>query len=837
MANLWQRLFHRVTVVSLKLDFVLDRDSDGRHLVRIRKSYDDRTEDVTDVRPLFRYGYQEESPDRRQVNKLSVEDWQTLQSIRSLNPEFAQDGALIFDVLPPVLSYLRQKPNVEEQPASQEVTVSKTPLRPALTVEFDPDGGVDLKPGYRDGNDAEFIPPEQLKTMPDGRWARWGNHFVSLPKTLTPVQEALFRQGGHHVPLQHVPEFFQRDLVLYQSEFSAVLTDLAAQVRIVQEPLKPLFHLDQSEPGWLDFKVEYQNDEVSLRQDQLVEVGRQKYIRLTPTTWLKLHKKTVDEARAIKAEAEGLGGIPTVDGYRVPAHAFASLEEFIQEIGGQTVVSEAYQRFLDQLMGFRANDAFRLSDAAENDLARINVRLRPYQRSGIHWLDWLANNGLHGVLADDMGLGKTLQAIAALRWGYERTNSRQPSLIVAPKSVLYHWERELARYFPGMPRLVYHGTGRQPSLLQANQPIIFITTYATVTNDLDTFVRTPLFYLVLDEATAIKNPTALRTNAMKALNASHRLALTGTPVENRPAELWSLFDFLMRGHLGHRTTFQQHFEAPIMAGNLAASEKLGRRIKPFMLRRLKSEVARDLPDKVELQEWCELTDEQRGYYAELQDKANRLTELLRTGELINYTMSILPVLTRLLQLCDHPAIIAKQQAPLMGRSEKYDWVVEKIEEILDGGEQVVVFSRFLEMLTLLEHAMQERSIPYIRIDGSTNCRQALIDNFNDGKSRVALCSPLAAGHGVNLTSANHVIHADRWWNPAVEDQATDRVHRIGQNRTVYVHRIIVGGTLEERIDKLLTSKRGLARQIMDAAGGPMGGWTREELIELLAPFG
>ena len=593
MANFWQRLFHRVQVVPLKLDFSLDMDEDGRHRVRVKKAYDDRVEDVTDVRPLLQYGYREQSSDRRQHHVVSEADWQTLQSIRSLNPEFVEDGSLVFDVLPPVLSYLRRKGNVEEKPASQRVTISKTPLQPAVTVALDPQTGVDVTPGYRDGPDTGFIPQDRLKITSDGKWARLDDRFLPLPKTLTENQKTVLQGGNRHVPLENVPEFFQRDLVLYQSEFNAVLTDLAQQVRIVQEPLKPLFHLDQSEPGWLDFKVEYQSGDVALRQDQLVEIDGQKYFPLNATTWVKLNKKTADTIRAVKTECERLGATLTVDGYRVPAHTFATLEEFIQQMGGQAAVSAAYQRFLDQLMDFRSDETFRLSDAAENDLARINVGLRPYQRSGIQWLDWLGSNGLHGVLADDMGLGKTLQAIAAFA---RRTSgpTRSSPASSSRRSRCSTTGSALARYFPSMPRLVYHGPGRQRSLLRTNRPVIFITTYATVANDLDAFVATPLFYLVLDEATAIKNPTAMRTVSLKALNAAHRLALTGTPVENRPAELWSLFDFLMRGHLGGQYAFQQHFEGPIMAGDRAAAERLGRRIKPFMLRRIKSQVAREL---------------------------------------------------------------------------------------------------------------------------------------------------------------------------------------------------------------------------------------------------
>ncbi|WP_423223649.1 DEAD/DEAH box helicase [Candidatus Amarolinea aalborgensis] len=833
MADFWSRMFRRIQMLPIQLSFTLDMDAEGRHVVHVRKMTDNGVENITDVRPLLRYGYQEESPDGRKIYVVSGADWHILQSVKSLNPEYATDGALVFDVLPPVLSYLRQKTNVNEAPVSQQVAIEAKPLQPAMIVDFDPERGATVKTGYRDGDSAELIAPTQLKVTQDGKWARFGNRFVPLPKALTADYEEMLRRGNWQIQLNDVPEFFLRDLVLYQSKFNAVLTDLAAQVRVVREPLQPVFHVDRDMPGWFSFRVEYQMDGHAVPQSEVTKVGDQHYFRLTPTTWVKMSTK---EAREVQKQCEQLGALPTPEGYRLPVHAFASLEEFIKEAGGNVVISTAFQEFLNQLMDFRPDDAFVLSSAGENDLQRSGVTLRHYQRGGIQWLDWLSKNGLHGVLADDMGLGKTLQTIATMRLAYERTLSQQHSLVITPKSVLYHWEREIYRCFPAMPTHVYHGPGRRRDLLFSAKPITFITTYATVANDVETFTKIPLFYLVLDEATHIKNPSAIRTNAVKALNAAHRLALSGTPVENRPSELWSIFDFLMRGHLGRQGTFQSAFEIPIMNGDSTAANRLGRRIKPFMLRRLKEAVAQDLPEKIENEEWCELTEEQRQLYDTMQERAMQLTALLKSGEGVNYTTSILPVLTHMLQVCDHPAIINHIEKPLNGRSEKFDWAVEKIEEILAGNEQVVVFSRFLGMLSLFENALTAQKVRYIRIDGSTDNRQALIDLFNAGQAQVALCSTLAAGHGINLTAANHVIHADRWWNPAVEDQSTDRVHRIGQHRTVHVHRIIVKGTLEERLDKLLGKKRDMAGRIIDAAGGPMGGWTREELIELLRPL-
>ena len=262
----------------------------------------------------------------------------------------------------------------------------------------------------------------------------------------------------------------------------------------------------------------------------------------------------------------------------------------------------------------------------------------------------------------------------------------------------------------------------------------------------------------------------------------------------------------------------------------------GRPRRPFLLRRKKEEVAKDLPAKIEIDEWCELSQEQRQLYGRLQEEVKRLRTALRRGEEVPYTTSILPVLQKLKQICDHPALVVERQDPVLGRSEKFDWIVEKVAEITAAGDQVVIFSHYLKMLDLLQQMVEAKRLPHMRIDGSTRNRRQLIDGFNRGQSSVALLSLMAAGYGITLTGANHVIHADRWWNPAVEDQATDRVHRIGQEKTVYVYRILVEGTLEERIDKLLTEKRGLSDRIVGEAAAGARRWTREELIEILRPF-
>jgi hypothetical protein len=941
LRRLWS-IFRPVETRSLPLEFQMDMDETGRHVVQVFiRGKNEKRQPIRNIQRFWGYGFKltAKSPNGQIFYTLNEEDRQTLLSLKSMNPEIREDGALVFEIEPGVLRYLRKKKNTAESEASRQLHISEKPLRPSARLNFDPQNGLEVETGYAIDESNSLVPPEELHKSKDQRYVRISNTFMPLdeislqgkkyldeqrtnvpvpdvvkyldkvlptiekdfdvlqdPKNpvevsqqpLQPVARISFqpktglqietgfelKDKNHLVPLQdlqtsrdekyilvgrtfhplsrlsqpakkflenprqtihtgNVPEFFQRDLVLIKKEFNAVLTDLAQQIQVVTDPLVPVVKVDKDQRGWLDFKVAYQAAGIDLPYGLLAKRKNQDYIQVDDHTWVKVDRAQLEKA---KKGLEELEAVAEDDKFRLPASEFVSLEEFIRDIGGRAELSKAYRAFLDQLTGFIPNEHFTFSEKFEEQLRQQERPPYPYQRAGVHWLDWLRSNHLHGILADDMGLGKTLQSLCALRLGYEQTKSQAHSLIVAPKSVLHHWEREIHRCYPYMRVHVYHGPKRKSTVFQTGLPHVFITTYDTVNRDIDELAKVPLFYLVLDEATRIKNPDAQRTQAIKALNAAHRLALSGTPVENRPAELWSMFDFLMRGHLGRYGTFVRVYEDKIMAGNQQAAQQLGRRISPFILRRKKEDVAKDLPEKIVLQEWCDLTQEQRQLYGGLQDEVKKIRAALRRGENVSYTSSILPVLTKLKQICDHPALVTHQPEPLYGRSEKFDWIVSRIDEIVHSGEQVVVFSHFLNMLGLFEAVVREKKISYIRIDGSSDNRQQLIDVFNSGKAKVALLSLMAAGYGINLTAANHVIHADRWWNPAVEDQATDRVHRIGQNRTVYVYHILVEGTLEERIESLLEKKRGMADRIVGAAVDGPRQWSREELIELLKPL-
>lgn len=828
-------------IEEISLGYVLDIDKQGHHLVRIYRHENGKDMPVADIKDLLRYDYREITGDGKKLYVVGREDRDILLAISSLNPQFVNHFTLAVDATPPILSYLRKKSRLVETPDAKAIQVSSVPLKPVAQVNFEPQRGLEIKAGYQVDATGPLIAASDVRSMTRSDFVRIGNLLAPLEKPESSIAQELLHREKTVVPIDQIPEYFTRDLVLIQQEFNAVLNDMAKRIRLIDGNIQPTVSVNKTTPGWLDFNIEYTVGDQKISHMQLMVNSHNPYSRISPTTWVRSDRKMLSD---VQKKLQDLGTQDNIDalsgGYRVPISQFASLEEFIDAIGGLRSLSAAYQIFLAQLTNFKADASFRLAAPIEQELNRHRITLRSYQREGIHWLIWLFQNRLHGLLADDMGLGKTMQTVCAMAHAYISDNVQQHSLIIAPKSVLVHWYREISRCVPQIRVAIYHGPNRSSTrpLFTYTQPTIFISTYATVTNDIDYLVQIPFFYVILDEATNIKNPNARRTQGIKTLNAAHRIALSGTPIENRPSELWSLFDFLMRDHLGRYGTFQRVFETPILAGNQQVSERLGKRIRPFMLRRRKDEVAKDLPEKIPIVTWCELTDEQRDLYGALQASANEITEALRKGENVSYTGAILPVLTKLKQICDHPALITGQKQPAINRSEKFDLIMEKIKEIVSQGEQVVVFSHFLGMLDLLQHEFDTANIniSYIRIDGGTNNRQQLVDSFNRGESTVALCSLMAAGQGITLTAANHVIHADRWWNPAVENQATDRVHRIGQTKTVFVYHFLTQGTLEETIDELLERKQMMADHVVDAAENKQLQWTKEELIEILKPL-
>lgn len=378
----------------------------------------------------------------------------------------------------------------------------------------------------------------------------------------------------------------------------------------------------------------------------------------------------------------------------------------------------------------------------------------------------------------------------------------------------------------------YIGSNRDPNLFfNTSKQTIFLTTYETITRDIEQreIYKIPFYLVILDEATKIKNVNSLRTKSIKKLNSLHRFVITGTPIENRPIELWSIFDFLMKGHLGNKSKFLEIEKEIVENNNQNYIDLIVKKIKPFVLRRKKEDVAKDLPDKIILQQWCELTDEQKYYYNKIIEEKDKLLEL--------DSFNLLKILEKLKQLCIYPALVNYKMDPISGRSEKFDLAYELIMEIIEKNEKCIIFSEYLNPLNFIEELLILNGIKYIKITGAIQNRQELIDLFNnDDNYKVAILSLRATSHGITLTSANNDILLDLWWNPAVINQAIDRIHRIGQQRTVYVHQILIKGSIEEKILDLLKNKLSLSNKIMETIYFEGGRFTREELIEILKPI-
>ena len=468
--------------------------------------------------------------------------------------------------------------------------------------------------------------------------------------------------------------------------------------------------------------------------------------------------------------------------------------------------------------------------------------LRPYQRRGLAWLLFLRELGLGACLADDMGLGKTIQAIALLLAVRVSTDStdRMTSLLICPTSVVVNWRREMERFAPNLTVLVHHGTSRLTGEAFHNalpNYDLVITSFGTARRDIELLVPTQWGELIVDEAQNIKNPGAKQTQAVRRLQADYRFALTGTPVENHLDELWSIMELLNPGYLGSLEEFRQQYIVPIVRYNHGSrAARLRRLVQPFLLRRLKSDptIISDLPEKQEMVVYCTLTSEQVELYEKaVADGLNTL----QTSDGIQRRGLVLGLLTKLKQITNHPAHYLKQDHPFAGRSGKLSRLTEMLDEALSVGDQALVFTQFVEMGHILQQHLRETlqtEVLFLHGGTSATQRDKLVQAFQskDGPP-IFVLSLRAGGSGLNLTRANHVFHYDRWWNPAVENQATDRAFRIGQTRNVQVHKFVVAGTLEERINELLISKQALADFIVGSGEDWLTELDVEELRELL----
>ncbi|MCW5816486.1 MAG: SNF2 helicase associated domain-containing protein, partial [Labilithrix sp.] len=588
---------------------------------------------------------------------------------------------------------------------------------------------------------------------------------------------------------------------------------------------------------WLSLRLTFEAEGIAVTQDELARClaeGR-RYVRLSDGSFAKLDPEKVKAVLARQAEILATSG---ATGGKFPLSQAGRIQELLEQVGKANVSAETKELFK------------KLQDVDEIKVVKkprnLKAQLRPYQEQGFQWLHFLHDIASGGILADDMGLGKTVQTIALLlaikslvekeakAEGKDDGKKAFKALIVAPTSVVTNWMRELDKFAPSLSHIIWHGAERKERQDELEDADIVITSYALLRRDEELLAKLDLTYAILDEAQNIKNPLSATARAAKRLKAKRRLALTGTPIENRLSEIWSIFDFVSPGLLGPLEKFEERYARPIDNGDAKAAARLRATIHPFILRRTKSEVAKDLPEKIETDQICELTGEQSALYGAVlkEVRAQVMGEVERQG-LAKSHIQILAGLTRLRQAACDPRLLGLPREFKDDDSGKLVALRELIQTSIAGGHRVLVFSQFVSMLTLIRRAMEEDGVAYEYLDGSTKDREARVQSFQkDDGPPVFLISLKAGGSGLNLTAADTVIHFDPWWNPAVEDQATDRAHRIGQTKVVTTYRLIAKGTIEEKILELGGKKRELTSAVLSEDVGGAKKLTKGDLEEL-----
>lgn len=573
--------------------------------------------------------------------------------------------------------------------------------------------------------------------------------------------------------------------------------------------------------GLVDFRWDLAVGEHTLSEQDVADLveAQQPLVRVRGQ-WMYVDADRLARARAFLAKRSHAAGRMSV------GEVLATIGALDDGPGGLPVVDVEAQGWLADLLSGQVDHRIAPMVAPEG----FKGELRPYQERGLAWLSFLESVGLGGVLADDMGLGKTVQLLALMCGRLPQEVG--PTLLVCPMSLVGNWQREAARFAPGLRVHVHHGAERPKG--KAFQTVVascdlVVTTYGLVARDVDALREMSWHRVVLDEAQAVKNAATRAAVAVRSLPSSHRFAVTGTPVENRLGDLWSLMEFANPGLLGQPSSFKQRFATPIeRRGDAEAAARLRSLTQPFVLRRLKTDtsIISDLPAKIEMEVVCSLTREQASLYqavvTDMMDRIENTDGIERRG-------LILATMTKLKQVCNHPAQFLRDGSRIAGRSGKLARVEETLDEVLASGEKALLFTQYAEFGDLLRThlgARFGREVAYLHGGLSKGQRDAIVARFQDpagGGPSLFVLSLKAGGTGLTLTAANHVIHVDRWWNPAVEDQATDRAFRIGQTRSVQVRKLVCAGTLEEKIAVMITEKRGLAASVV----GTGEGWLTE----------
>jgi len=600
------------------------------------------------------------------------------------------------------------------------------------------------------------------------------------------------------------------------------------------ERITPTIRMTESESGdYFDVSYDYEIESGSISERDIQQA------LLKGDSFIERNGRTILlDAEAIKQTLEmfedcSIGQGDESGSFRVPSIHSSYIESSLQELGDVELSASS-----DWLT--RARQQNRQDNIEKVELSsHLNATLRSYQHEGVNWLRFLENRGFCGILADEMGLGKTIQTLAWIQ--LERTceyDKNLPSLIVCPTSLVENWKEEIEKFTPNLKIVILHGSHRHSLWKEVSTSDVVITSYALMRRDIEKHLEFTYAVAILDEAQHIKNRVTQNAVAAKKIKANHRLVLTGTPIENGVSDLWSIMDFLMPGYLGKHTDFRDFYEYPIQNGGEEGEyvqAKLRRKLHPFLLRRLKKDVAKDLPQKIERIAPCNLTQDQHRVYTQLlEESKRRINDIVQKDGFNKSRMEILKTLLRLRQTCCHIDLLKLNNIKSQHPSAKMELFFELLNEALDGKHRVLVFSQFTSMLAILKKEMVVRNLEFCYLDGSTKDRQSVVRKFNQNHEiPVFLMSLKAGGTGLNLTGADMVIHFDPWWNPAVEAQATDRAHRIGQKRTVYSVKLITKGTVEEKVLAMQQRKQTIIDATLTTDEQIMKKLTWDDVQELL----
>lgn len=770
------------------------------------------------LRGMVREGRSEFKAGLKILSASNVENLCTCRESRDRGRICAHSLAVGLEVLAPrPVVPVEQAPSVSPNPAATTVTLS--PSGPIPKFHLAIEGSLNYLAARLTAVRGEVRTPITMENPARHPAEEAAVKRLRHADFMGPEKDGQFMLKGE----PRILTFLARELPRLQREWTVEIGERFAHVTREIERIEPRIDIRASGDSWFELSV----DMVTKSGERFSPADIQRLLRSgQSSTRLKNLKVAVFDPGLLDEFQQALVDCnpqqPQPGQYRISRAHAGYLDAIAKEKGATVRGDTTWQAWTEALERPDKLPVFPLGNLEEI--------LRPYQKTGVYWLRYLAKNGLAGIIADEMGLGKTVQALAFLR------TLKGKAIIICPSSLIFNWAREAAKFTPERKVLTVQGGVRAKLFGKPMEEAdIIVTSYPLLRRDIERYADWEFAAAVLDEAQHIKNPDSQNAQAACSLRAQHRFILTGTPIENSLKDLWSLMYFLMPGYLGNAQEFRERYEKPMQndpGGPVA--KRLMKRIQPFVLRRLKRSVSKELPEKIEQVTFCELTDKQKSVYAELVTSTKRkLLDFAGPKEKNKARFVMLTALLRLRQACCDLRLLGMQGNSEGQASGKIEMLRELLAEAIDGGHRVLVFSQFVSMLTLLRETLDADGTAYCYLDGSTKDRAAEVDRFQSGDVPVFLISLKAGGTGLNLTAADTVVHFDPWWNPAVEAQATDRAHRIGQEKVVTSYKLIAKGTVEEKILALQQKKRELAEMTLESEQPMMEALTMDEIEELL----